>query len=245
MGNGMNKVLPGLFVGNFRDAKDLQQLEDNKITHVLAIHDNAKKLHDDKEYLCIVASDNSEQELMQYFPECIDFIHKARLNDGGVLVHCLAGVSRSVTITAAYIMTITPLSWREALNCIRGVRNGANPNFNFQKQLQKYQNEGLDQARETIRNKYPESDFDGDHKECQANLKAFQQFVLHGSPNKDDGLYPLPYNAYKGQNNPSEQRKSENKGDNSGADNNESTDNQSNRKKTVDFDKLSNEVGDM
>lgn len=58
----------------------------------------------------------------------------------------LAGVSRSVTIAAAYIMTITPLSWREALNCIRGVRNGANPNFNFQKQLQKYQNEGLDQV---------------------------------------------------------------------------------------------------
>ncbi|OPL07282.1 dual 22 specificity protein phosphatase, partial [Mytilus galloprovincialis] len=46
MGNGMNKVLPGLFVGNFRDAKDRQQLADNNITHILAIHDQAKKLHE-------------------------------------------------------------------------------------------------------------------------------------------------------------------------------------------------------
>ena len=40
-------------------------------------------------------------------------------------------------------MTVTELGWRDALNSIRGVRNGANPNFGFQKQLQKYQNEGL------------------------------------------------------------------------------------------------------
>ncbi|CAC5396709.1 unnamed protein product [Mytilus coruscus] len=197
MGNGMNKVLPGLFVGNFRDAKDRQQLTDNNITHILAIHDQAKKLHEDKEYLCIVASDNSQQELMQFFPECIEFIHNARLNNGSVLVHCLAGVSRSVTITAAYIMTVTPLGWREALNSIRGVRNGANPNFGFQKQLQKYQNENLQEAREKLRQKFPETDNDNDYKECQINLNAFQKFVLNGSPTKDDGLYPLPYNAYK------------------------------------------------
>ncbi|XP_071174606.1 dual specificity protein phosphatase 22-B-like isoform X2 [Mytilus edulis] len=197
MGNGMNKVLPGLFVGNFRDAKDRQQLADNNITHILAIHDQAKKLHEDKEYLCIVASDNSQQELIQFFPECIEFIHNARLNNGGVLVHCLAGVSRSVTITAAYIMTVTPLGWREAVNSIRGVRNCANPNFGFQKQLMKYQNENLQEAKKELRQKFPETDQDNDYKECQINLNSFQKFVLNGSPTKDDGLYPLPYNAYK------------------------------------------------
>lgn len=45
------QVLPGLFVGNFRDAKDVQQLTDNKITHILAIHDNAKKIHNVR-YIC-------------------------------------------------------------------------------------------------------------------------------------------------------------------------------------------------
>lgn len=28
-------------------------------------------------------------------------------------------------------------------------------------------------------------------------MNSFQKFVLNGSPTKDDGLYPLPYNAYK------------------------------------------------
>lgn len=264
----MNKVLPGLFVGNFRDAKDRQQLTDNNITHILAIHDQAKKLHEDKEYLCIVASDNSQQELIQFFPECIEFIHNARLNNGSVLVHCLAGVSRSVTITAAYIMTVTPLGWREALNSIRGVRNGANPNFGFQKQLQKYQNENLQEAREKLRQKFPETDNDNDYKECQINLNAFQKFVLNGSPTKDDGLYPLPYNAYKTNNSDKdkntasktkteqseEETEMETKGDNSGKNmhanitnsalshNNDLQNNQTNRNKTVDFDSLTDDI---
>ncbi|VDI42753.1 atypical dual specificity phosphatase [Mytilus galloprovincialis] len=270
MGNGMNKVLPGLFVGNFRDAKDRQQLADNNITHILAIHDQAKKLHEDKEYLCIVASDNSQQELIQFFPECIEFIHNARLNNGSVLVHCLAGVSRSVTITAAYIMTVTPLGWREAVNSIRGVRNGANPNFGFQKQLMKYQNENLQEAKQKFRKKFPESDQDSDYKECQLNLNAFQKFVLNGSPTKDDGLYPLPYNAYKtnnsdkdkntGSKTKTEQGKQEaqmeTKGDNSGKNmptnisdttsalshNNDLQNNQTNRNKTVDFDSLTDDI---
>ena len=63
-----------------------------------------------------------------------------------VLFCSLAGVSRSVTVTAAYIMTVTNLGWRDTLNAIRGARNCANPNFGFQKQLQEYEMEGLDKV---------------------------------------------------------------------------------------------------
>lgn len=41
----------------------------------------------DKEYLCIMASDSPGQNLMQYFPACNDFIHTARLKGGAVLIH--------------------------------------------------------------------------------------------------------------------------------------------------------------
>ena len=48
----------------------------------------------------------------------------------------LAGISRSVTIAAAYIICVTPgLSVSEALQAIRSSRTIANPNFGFQKQL--------------------------------------------------------------------------------------------------------------
>ena len=44
----------------------------------------------DMKYLCIVASDTPEQPLTQFFPECIEFIHKARLENGRVLIHWYA-----------------------------------------------------------------------------------------------------------------------------------------------------------
>jgi hypothetical protein len=44
------------------------------------------------------------------------------------------------------MMTVTSLSWRDAINAIRGARNVANPNFGFQKQLQTYENEGLEEV---------------------------------------------------------------------------------------------------
>lgn len=40
----MFQILPGLYVGNFRDAKNVEQLTENNITHILSIHDNAKEI---------------------------------------------------------------------------------------------------------------------------------------------------------------------------------------------------------
>lgn len=86
-----------------------------------------------------MASDTPDQNLSQYFPVCNDFIHAARLRDGNVLIHCLAGMSRSVTVAVAYIMSVTQLSWRESLKVVRTGRSVANPNAGFQLQLQDFE----------------------------------------------------------------------------------------------------------
>ncbi|KAK3697456.1 hypothetical protein RRG08_031219 [Elysia crispata] len=199
MGNGMNKILPGLYIGNFRDAKDLEQLKTNNITHIVSIHDNAKKILDNKEYLCIQASDSPDQDLSIFFPQVINFIHRARLDGGGVLVHCLAGVSRSVTITAAYIMTVTNLGWRDALNSIRGARSVANPNFGFQKQLQNYDSEHIEEERKKFKATFPNPSPFNDEDECRQNLHSYQHYLLTGKDRaKSDDLYPLPHRAYQG-----------------------------------------------
>lgn len=57
-----------------------------------------------------------------------------------------AGISRSVTVTTAYIMTVTNLSWKESLKAIRGARNCANPNFGFQRQLLAFFHDSLPQV---------------------------------------------------------------------------------------------------
>ncbi|KFM67381.1 Dual specificity protein phosphatase 22, partial [Stegodyphus mimosarum] len=182
MGNGMNKVLPGLYVGNFRDAKDQEQLRANNITHIISIHDNAKKVHDDKEYLCIQAADTPGQNLTQFFSRCNDFIHRARSSGGGVLIHCLAGVSRSVTIAAAYLMSVTSLSCKDSLKVLRGARSIANPNCGFQKQLHQFEFQRLTEERRRLRERYPKQTFQLDEVECKKLLVIYHATTKSKEP---------------------------------------------------------------
>ncbi|XP_004931548.1 dual specificity protein phosphatase 22 isoform X1 [Bombyx mori] len=178
MGNGMNKVLPGLYVGNYRDSKDTVQLEKYKITHILSIHDAARRLHSDKHYLCIMASDSPDQNLTQYFSLCNDFIHAARLREGNVLIHCLAGMSRSVTVAVAYIMSVTPLTWREALKVVRAGRAVANPNLGFQRQLQDFETYKLVEERRRLKERYPSLALaEKDLSECRIMLDSYQTML--------------------------------------------------------------------
>ncbi|XP_031630509.1 dual specificity protein phosphatase 12 [Contarinia nasturtii] len=180
MGNGMDKVLPGLYVGNYRDSKDQQQLEKFNITHIIAIHDSPRRLIRDKHYLCIMASDTPDQNLSQYFSVCNDFIHAARLRDGNVLIHCLAGMSRSVTVAVAYIMSVTQLSWKEALKVVRTGRSVANPNQGFQFQLQDFQENKLTEERKRLKERFPTLSMElSDKNLCTVALNSYEQLLLN------------------------------------------------------------------
>ncbi|KAM6948422.1 dual specificity protein phosphatase 22-B isoform 2-T2 [Aplochiton taeniatus] len=134
MGNGLNKVLPDLYLGNFKDARDREQLARNNITHILSIHDSAAPILPEMTYLCISAADLPTQNL-------------------------LAGVSRSVTLVVAYIMTVTGLGWQETLTAVRAARPCAAPNVGFQRQLQEFEASQAGQFREWLRKEYKENPF--------------------------------------------------------------------------------------
>ncbi|KAG7214793.1 hypothetical protein INR49_010685 [Caranx melampygus] len=71
----------------------------------------------------------------------------------------LAGVSRSVTLVVAYIMTVTGLGWQEALAAVRVARPCAGPNLGFQRQLQEFESTQADEFREWLRSKYKDNPF--------------------------------------------------------------------------------------
>ncbi|EDS45717.1 jnk stimulatory phosphatase [Culex quinquefasciatus] len=167
--------MPGLYVGNYRDSKDYQQLERYQITHIVSIHDSPRRFHPDKHYLCVMAADTPDQNLSQYFSVCNDFIHAARLKGGCVLIHCLAGMSRSVTVAVAYIMSVTPLSWKEALKVVRTGRAIANPNLGFQNQLQEFENSKLLEERKRLKERFPSLALESnDREQCFVALDQYE-----------------------------------------------------------------------
>ncbi|XP_025120414.1 dual specificity protein phosphatase 22 isoform X9 [Bubalus bubalis] len=177
MGNGMNKILPGLYIGNFKDARDAEQLSKNKVTHILSVHDSARPMLEGVKYLCIPAADSPSQNLTRHFKESIKFIHECRLQGEGCLVHCLAGVSRSVTLVVAYIMTVTDFGWEDALHTVRAGRSCANPNLGFQRQLQEFEELQVHQFRQWLREEYGESPL-RDAEEARSILVAAHRCSL-------------------------------------------------------------------
>nr|CAD7402824.1 unnamed protein product [Timema poppensis] len=150
------QVLPGLYVGNYRDSKDSLQLERFEITHIVAIHDTPRKLHLDKHYLCVMASDTPDQNLTH-----------------------LAGMSRSVTVAVAYIMSVTTLNWKEALKVVRVGRSVANPNFGFQKQLQEFEAFKLLEERRRMKERFPSLLLaNQDEEQCRLMLHSYQSLIL-------------------------------------------------------------------
>ncbi|KAM9545153.1 dual specificity protein phosphatase 22-A isoform 2-T3 [Salvelinus alpinus] len=206
MGNGMNKVVDGVYLGNIRDSENRESLSQNNITHILSVYNNAKPVLEDMTYLCIHAADASSQNLSQHFKESIRFIHECRLNGGACLVHCLAGVSRSTTMVVAYLMTVTTYSWEECLSAVKAVRSFVGPNYGFQHQLQEYQMNQVTEYRAWLRASFRPSPFK-DQEQVGALLNQYieqqqQENQRRGGDqgwmNQASSVYPLPYNAYNG-----------------------------------------------
>lgn len=125
-----------------------------------------------------MAADTPDQNLSQYFTVCNDFIHAARLREGNVLIHCLAGMSRSVTVAVAYIMTCTNLNWKDALKVVRAGRAVANPNVGFQTQLQEFEMYRLAEERRRLRERFPSIALEQlDRAKCMSALDNYEELL--------------------------------------------------------------------
>ncbi|XP_013407671.1 dual specificity protein phosphatase 10 isoform X2 [Lingula anatina] len=134
-------ILPFLYLGNERDAADLQRLKDLNITYVLNVTSHIPYQHEHQgiKYKRLPASDSCQQNLTQYFQEAFDFIEEARNSGANVLVHCHAGVSRSATITIAYLLKHTRMVMVDAYKYVKNKRSIISPNFNFMGQLLEFE----------------------------------------------------------------------------------------------------------
>ena len=102
-----NLVYPNIYIGNYSTSTNLKLLKDLGITHIVSVIPSFNPPFLDKfKYLHIQAYDDESQDITQYFELSNEFISKC-LNEGGkVLIHCMVGRSRSVSICMAFLIHI-------------------------------------------------------------------------------------------------------------------------------------------
>ncbi|KAG5281753.1 hypothetical protein AALO_G00048430 [Alosa alosa] len=132
------EILPYLYLGCAKDSSNMDVLSKYNIKYILNVTPNLPNMFEHEgqfRYKQIPISDHWSQNLSQFFPEAISFIDEARSTRCGVLVHCLAGISRSVTVTVAYLMQHLSLSLNDAYDFVKRKKSNISPNFNFMGQL--------------------------------------------------------------------------------------------------------------
>ena len=102
-----NLVYPNIYIGNYSTTTNLQLLQSIGITHIISIIPKFNPPFPDLfTYLYFSAYDDQKQNIKQYFNTSNEFIKQVLRNKGKVLIHCMAGRSRSVTLFLAFLIHI-------------------------------------------------------------------------------------------------------------------------------------------
>lgn len=95
---------------------------------------------EDVESMRLPLEDDSSTDILPYMNTAVDRIHEAiERRNAHVLVHCVAGVSRSATIVIAYLMKYKKMPLKGAFNFCYNLRPVIRPNNGFMRQLINYE----------------------------------------------------------------------------------------------------------
>lgn len=116
------------------------------ISPTVATNDNQVPIPTHFRHLHVQIDDDDEEDIIKYFAVVNSFIDHARSHGGNVLIHCIAGISRSVTVTMAYLLHESHAKTNQDIDNllahIKRRRPIANPNASFREQLEIYVKEG-------------------------------------------------------------------------------------------------------
>jgi protein-tyrosine phosphatase len=133
----IDKITEKVYLGNYLGAEDVEYLSKIKVSNVLICAKQGTEHAKDKFiYKKLEIEDSFQEFIIVHFKDCIQFIEEA---NGNVYVHCMAGISRSVTIVIAYLMWKNKLPYKDAYWFVKNKRKFISPNEGFVKQLKKFE----------------------------------------------------------------------------------------------------------
>ena len=149
--SNVTEILPCLFISDLSFAENPALLSSYRITHILSVMPDSifrpppSLLPAQPARLQIRVEDLPFAELAAHLPTTTSWIWNALSSntEARVLVHCGEGVSRSVSVVAAYLMASQGWPPMQAIDYIKSKRRIANPNFGFVQQLHEYSRNSL------------------------------------------------------------------------------------------------------
>ena len=149
-----SEVMEGkLYLSGYKVAKNASLLKEKGISHILnCAGDYCPNLYTDKfQYKTYFIKDSKMENIECIFYDAIEFIDNAVETKGRVLVHCVQGVSRSVTVVIAYFIFRLGMCYQTSFDLVKKIRGIASPNIGFLAQLITFQMR--------IENKLPRENF--------------------------------------------------------------------------------------
>lgn len=133
-------ILDGkLFLGTFNHARQFGVLKNLKISHVINAAQECHNVHEDKgiTYMKVWVRDETSDCLTGYFQKAYEFISEVvhQEKEGGVLVHCALGKSRSASLVIMYIMKKFNWCFNRALEYVKSRRAIISPYDGFVNEL--------------------------------------------------------------------------------------------------------------
>ncbi|TFK38219.1 protein-tyrosine phosphatase-like protein [Crucibulum laeve] len=152
-----SEIIPRLYISDLSFAENPGLLSSYRITHIMStLPDNVYRpppslLPFQPARMQIPVEDTPFAELAAHLPTTTAWIRAALAADpeARVLVHCVEGVSRSVSVVAAFLMSQYGWTADQAVQYVKSKRMQADPNFGFVQQLHEYGRDslGMGQAR--------------------------------------------------------------------------------------------------
>jgi len=132
-----SKVYTNVFIGNFGSASNLEMLKQNEIKNIVVAAYGLWDMFPGKfNYKRVDVVDSEYDSLSPHFEEISKFIYEAAvLRKENVLIHCVAGVSRSAALVIAYLILQHNMCFDEAVGQVKKWRPQINPNDKFCREL--------------------------------------------------------------------------------------------------------------